>query len=392
MSIQFQIDSSNIRISDIVFANNKSCNGVIDGSSNVSFSSFRYNILNNRNKHFVQQQDVIGTGIDNHTSSLVNDKIYIIGGSIGVNTYTNKVLVYDISNNSWSTDSTNGIERFGHSAIYYQPTQRIYLFGGFKDVYYNDTMYYDIGLKTLTTISPLDTKPTARKDHAYTLGGNYDKMYIIGGFGGSSTYYNDTWYFDILSEEWNEVTTSGTPPSVRTLSTCIYYRGDGGAGSEKKIYLFGGFGGSDTYYNDVYILDLSTDSNGSWSNVTISGSSPNVMGGHTMNYLPGSDCFLVFGGFSSTGGSTTYYNDIWKFNMRKKWWIKDYNNTVSDPSGIYLHTSELYNDTTTNRYQLFVFGGRTETGGLQNKTWSCDFGNVLTVPLKISDLSGQEFY
>ena len=360
MSIQIQIDSSNISISHIVKANNSSCNDFIDGSSNVSFSSFRYNILNNRNKHFVQQH-VIETEIGHHTSSLVNDKIYIIGGSIGVNTYTNKVLVYDISNNSWSTDSTNGIERYGHSAIYYQATQRIYLFGGFKDVYYNDTMYYDIGLKTLTTISPLDTKPTARRDHAYTLGGgNYDKMYIIGGKGDSSTYYNDTWCFNIFSEEWNEVTTSGTPPSVRTKSTCIYYRGDGGAGSEKKIYLFGGFGGSNTYYNDVYILDLSTDLNGSWSIVTISGNSPNLMEGHTMNYLPGSDCFLVFGGFSSIGGNTTYYNDIWKFNMRKKWWIKDYNNTVSDPSGIYLHTSELYNDTTTNRYHLFVFGGRTK--------------------------------
>jgi len=388
MSIQIQIPSSNIKISGIVLANNSSCNAVIDGSSNVSFSSFRYNILNNQHKHFVQQH-VIGTGIDNHTSSLVNDKIYIIGGSIGI-TYTNKVLVYDISNNSWSTDSTNGIERLAHSAIYYQPTQRIYLFGGFKDsMYYNDTMYYDIASKTLTTVS-LSTKPSARSGHAYTLGGdNYDKMYIIGGKGDSSTYYNDTWCFNIFSE-WNEVTTSGTPPSVRTQSTCIYYRGDGGAGSEKKIYLFGGFGGSGTYYNDVHILDLSTDLNGSWSNVTISGSSPNVMDGHTMNYLPRSDCFLVFGGFSSIGGSSTYYNDIWKFNMRTNTWIKDYNNTVSDPSGIYLHTSELYND--TNRYYLFVFGGRTKTGGLQNKTWSCDIGNILTVPLKISDLSGQEFY
>lgn len=390
MSVQIQIVSSNIRISDIVFANNKSCNGVIDGSSNVSFSSFRYNILNNRNKHFVQQH-VIETEIGYHTSSLVNDKIYIIGGSIGLNTYTNKVLVYDISNNSWSTDSTNGIERLAHSAIYYQPTQRIYLFGGFggTSTYYNDTMYYDIGLKTLTTISPT-TKPDARRGHAYTLGGDDDKMYIIGGLGGSSTYYNDTWYFDILNEEWIGVTTSGTPPSVRTNSTCIYYRGDGGDGSEKKIYLFGGFGGSTTYYNDVHILDLSTDSNGSWSNVTTSGSSPNVMSGHTMNYLTGSDCFLVFGGFSFIG-SVAYYNDIWKFNMRTNTWIKDYYNTVSDPSGIYLHTSELYNDTTTNRYQLFVFGGRTKTG-LQNKTWSCDFANVLADPLKISDLSGQEFY
>ena len=388
MSIQIQILSSNIKISDIVFANNRSCNAVIDGSSNVSFSSFRYNILNNQHKHFVQQH-VIGDEISKHTSSLVNDKIYIIGGSIGVNSYTNKVLVYDISNNSWSTDSTNGIERASHSAIYYQPTQRIYLFGGQNSVYHNDTMYYDIASKTLTTVS-LSTKPSARSGHAYTIGGDYNKMYIIGGKGDSSTYYNDTWYFDIMSSEWNLVTTSGTPPSVRFHSTCIYYRGDGGAGSEKKIYLFGGHGGSNTYHNDVHILDLIDDSHGSWSNVTTAGSPPNAMSGHTMNYLPRSDCFLVFGGFRLISGTTTYYNDIWKFNMRTNTWIKDYNNTVSDPSGIYLHTSELYND--TNRYYLFVFGGRTHTGGLQNKTWSCDIGNILTVPLKISDLSGQEFY
>lgn len=390
MSIQIQIPSSNIKISGIVLANNSSCNAVIDGSSNVSFSSFR-NVLNNRNKHFVQQQDVNVTGINNHTSSLVNDKIYIIGGSIGLNTYTNKVLVYDISNNSWSTDSTNGIERLSHSAIYYQPTQRIYLFGGKNNTtHYNDTKYYDIASKTLTTVS-LSTKPSARSGHAYTSTYYYgygDKMYIIGGIDNNGTYLNDTWYFDILSEEWNEVTTSGTPPDGRTKSSCIYYHGDGGAGGEKKIYLFGGFSGNSTYHNNVHILDLTTDLDGSWSNVTISGSSPDVMSGHTMNYLPGSDCFLVFGGFSSIGGST-YYNDIWKFNMRTNTWIKDYNNTVSDPSGIHLHTSVLYNDTTT---KLFVFGGRTETGGLQNKTWRCDIGYVLTEPLKISDLSGQTFY
>lgn len=387
------IGSSNIKISDIVLANNNSCNGIIDGNSNVSFSSFRYNLLNNTNKQFVQKKNV-DDHLEGHTGSLVNNKIYIIGGHNGSNTYSNIVLVYDIPNNSWVVDSPNGVEKMNHSAIYYQPTKRIYLFGGVRSSllglysFKNDTMYYDIELKTFTTIS-LSTKPSARDGHAYTLGGGLlNKMYIIGGKNNSS-YFNDTWYFDILSEEWIEVTTSGTSPSARSLSTCIYYRGDGGGGSEKKIYLFGGHNGS-TYHNDVHILDLSTDENGSWSNVTISGSSPNVMSGHTMNYLPGSDCFLVFGGFS---GSSSYYNDIWKFNMRTNTWIKDYHNTVSKPSGIHLHISQLYNNTTTNRYQLFVFGGSTQAG-LQDKIWDCDIGNIFASsnPLKISDLSGQEFY
>ena len=389
MSIEIQIPSSNITISGIVFANNNSCNAVIDGSSNVSFSSFRSNILDNTNKQFVQKKNV-DDHLEGHTGSLVNNKIYIIGGHNGSNTYSNLVLVYDIPNNSWVVDSPNGVEKMNHSAVYYELTKRIYLFGGVTsnllglNFFKNDTMYYDIELKTFTTIS-LSTKPSARDGHAYTLGGDLlNKMYIIGGRGGSSTYYNDTWYFDILSENWIEVATSGTSPSARSLSTCIYYRGDGGGGSEKKIYLFGGHNGS-TYHNDVHILDLSTDENGSWSNVTISGSPPHVMSGHTMNYLPGSDCFLVFGGFS---GSSSYYNDIWKFNMRTNTWIKD---LVSGPSGIHLHTSVLYNDTTTNRYQLFVFGGSTQAG-LQDKIWRCDFGNVLTDPLKISDLSGQRFY
>ena len=77
---------------------------------------------------------------------------------------------------------------------------------------------------------------------------------ILCRFGGSdhqrSSYYNDTWSFDISTRKWTELQCTGFIPSARRKHAAVLV--------DDVMYVFGGYTGK-TYSDDMYALQLSSE-------------------------------------------------------------------------------------------------------------------------------------
>ena len=82
-------------------------------------------------------------------------------------------------------------------------------------------------------------------------------MIIFGGQDGSISALNDVHSFNLSSNAWTQITTSGSSPSARYSHSAVLYNGD-------QMIIFGGNGGSATF-NDVHSLDLSSNA---WTQIT----------------------------------------------------------------------------------------------------------------------------
>jgi N-acetylneuraminic acid mutarotase len=79
-------------------------------------------------------------------------------------------------------------------------------------------------------------------------------MIVFGGKEGfySRNYFNDTYSFDLEKMKWQKLDTSGDVPSIRCWHSAVT--------CGHSMLIFGGFyiTNSETYYNDVRLLNLKT--------------------------------------------------------------------------------------------------------------------------------------
>ncbi|KAK3284823.1 hypothetical protein CYMTET_7546, partial [Cymbomonas tetramitiformis] len=100
--------------------------------------------------------------------------------------------------------------------------------------------------------------PNPRAGHSTTIAGN--SVYLVGGRGDGDTYYNDTICFNLRTEQWNVVSErSSFQPRAHHSATLI----------ENEIWIIGGSDQRDVY-QDVHVLNLKSLV---WRNET-----PNVHG------------------------------------------------------------------------------------------------------------------
>jgi N-acetylneuraminic acid mutarotase len=82
---------------------------------------------------------------------------------------------------------------------------------------------------------------TPEQRHGHSCIVYNDTVVIFGGYDGSKK--NDTWAYDLTTNTWNKLTTSGTPPNPRAYHSVVLY-GD-------KMVVFGG-----SNKNDVWTFEL----------------------------------------------------------------------------------------------------------------------------------------
>ena len=93
---------------------------------------------------------------------------------------------------------------------------------------------------------PLGAKPSPLSQHTSCLHlGRY--MVVFGGYNTSNGHLNELWIFDLHALSWTSPEYFGTPPSKR--------RGHGAAIIRDKMYIFGGFDGT-SHLNDLHCIDL----------------------------------------------------------------------------------------------------------------------------------------
>lgn len=139
--------------------------------------------------------------IDEHTATLVNEKLYIFGGNIS-GFKSNQIFVFDISKKKWSAIETeNGpCERSCHSATLSK--ECIYVFGG-KDQdtnKLNDLWEFNIKTSKWTELQSKSDLPLSRSGHSTCLFNNY--LVVFGGIHELTQEMNDIQAYDFGQKQW----------------------------------------------------------------------------------------------------------------------------------------------------------------------------------------------
>lgn len=193
------------------------------------------------------ETDTWSTGIDlpvekySFESVLYKDKIYTIGGYNKTDGLLTRVDVFDLKTNTWSTVSEMPTPRSSFVAEVYN--NKIYCIAGETYEGYTGKMeVYDIETNTWTEGKPLSVPRGDIDGVIYE-----DKIYCVGGYDGTLAR-NEVEVYDIKSNTWN--TASSLNESRYSLTNVIY---------RNEIYAIGGYGLAHNALNTVEVYDVNTD-------------------------------------------------------------------------------------------------------------------------------------
>ncbi|TIA85542.1 hypothetical protein E3P99_03964 [Wallemia hederae] len=172
-----------------------------------------------------------------HSMGLVGDKLYIYGGQVNGDFFSD-IATFDLA--QLSTPGPCSWEflepaneppprRTGHITVTYQ--DKIYIFGGTDGQYhYNDVWMFDYTNRQWSELSCIGYHPVPREGHSATI--VKDVMYIFGGRGTDGKDLGDLAGFNIPKRRWFAFQSMGPSPSGRsgqTMST-----------SGDSVFVFGG--------------------------------------------------------------------------------------------------------------------------------------------------------
>lgn len=237
--------------------------------------------------------------------------------------------------------------RYAHSLASLNQ-DNIILFAGRKDVdILNDTWIYNISTNNWISVSA-SPSPLHRYWHSMSYIDD-GKALMFGGNvkNGSIESNNETWIFDISANTWTQLTPISSP-QPRAFSPLAYIM-------EDKVILFGGENGS--LYNDTWMFDLSDNT---WTNMQPA-NSPTARSNYSLVYI-GSNRACLFGGIGEDG--FTKLNDTWIYDLNDNNWIEDSNSISPNPRQAHQMTETSMSSSTNP----ILFGGYS-VDGINNETW-----------------------
>ncbi|KAF2839079.1 hypothetical protein M501DRAFT_1057378 [Patellaria atrata CBS 101060] len=169
-----------------------------------------------------------------HTLNILGSKIYIFGGQVERDFY-NDLIAFDLNalqtpSNRWEVLIPNSREgytkekvppaRTNHSIVTWN--DRIYLFGGTDGVnWFNDVWTYDPRTNKWEDLDCIGYIPFAREGHAAAIVG--DTMYVFGGRTKEGNDLGDLAAFKIPSRRWYMFQNMGLSPSPRSGHSMTSY-------------------------------------------------------------------------------------------------------------------------------------------------------------------------
>jgi hypothetical protein len=170
-------------------------------------------------------------------------------------------------------------------------------FGGWDESYLGDT--WELTGSTWTEFNVANSPP-ARTGHAMSYDSAREVAVLFGGYNGS--YLSDTREWD--GSSWTQISSGDVPPA-RTGHAMSYDSTRG------VTVLFGGYD-SASFKVDTWEWDGSN-----WTSITPSGTSPPARGFHAMSYDPTRNATVLFGGVD---GDQNNFNDTWEWDGQS--WTK----------------------------------------------------------------------
>jgi N-acetylneuraminic acid mutarotase len=201
-----------------------------------------------------------------HSMVSYRDAVYIFGG------FKDKLRFKDLQKYSFThrrwqeipSSSSSPPGRVGHSAVVFDSC--MYLFGGWSGRDTLDDLYqFNCDNTVYARIHGRGAAPAKRYRHSAMVYGR--SMFIFGGTSKSQQRFADLTEFNFDYQQWNTITTLGTPPSARTF----HCTGMFGA----KMFIFGGFDGE--RLNDLHSIMLPGGSNEDEQKATTPRNGPTLM-------------------------------------------------------------------------------------------------------------------
>ncbi|CAB5327282.1 galactose oxidase [Rhizophagus irregularis] len=257
-----------------------------------------------------------------HTATLIEDKIYILGGAVppradnglspketflylDVSTpfSTNEVKYIDISNNNAVPSHRYAIATKGGTN-----NSTLFLYGG--DNFANQTkeLVYTFDAQHSTWSVPKITgDPDPPKGTSYMFPViDYNELFYL--FGGSFPYVNDMHILDTINLSWKKASSIGAP-SERDNYGAVFL-------PNKKIIYIGGYGNGLLPLNEVFLYDTI---NNSWERKETDGIVPTPRAAFSAILGLDGQSVIIFGGESATPLSreiALYVLNLNKFRWR----------------------------------------------------------------------------
>ena len=255
------------------------------------------------------------------------------------------------------------------SLVYDEAQDRLIMYGGnvapvmcpfFSRTPSLDIWAFELDCNNWQVLSP-PASPPARVRHAAAVDTSRNRMVIFGGRQGTSSPYvflNDVWAFDLASDSWSQIVTSGVAPAPRDDAVMEY------DALNDRMVIFGGdtdFTGTlNGRQGDLWTLDMQT---GAWTQLTPAGPTPpaRLLHGSANNGTG----MLVFGGALDF---FVYLRDMWQFDYMSNTWTE-----IPNASGAAIPDTRFGPSAFADpaRERALVFGGHDEAAlGNRNDTWA----------------------
>ncbi|XP_071511998.1 uncharacterized protein [Diadema antillarum] len=261
--------------------------------------------------------------------------------------------------------------RYGHHMCVIG--QKIFLFGGKHDLQADRCLsglyVYNVEKKTWNQQQTSGTEPVAHSSAACVVG---QRIYVFGGLIDGQAV-DDIHCYDTDCQWWVKLTVTGVPPSPRCDAAC--------AAVDKFIYVFGGTGGTNMWFNDIHVFNTEKLN---WKILSrVEGDSPPPRGSHTFVAHVDKDIY-VFGGSNDSNTSQPTYGDLYKFSLDKRKWKRPFFSGCA-PARRSGHTAFIH------RNKLMIIGGSNEDSDFNDVHVAKLINPSKRQPLKVSANRMHEF-
>ena len=215
---------------------------------------------------------------------------------------------------TWSliTQNAGPSGRFGHTSVWDEKGQKIWVHGGSGEDVLNDLWVFDV--KTSTWIDQSNADQTNRSStqvsypsprlhrHAMVWDPDRDTLWIAGGFD-SGNFVKEVWKY--AHNTWFRFADSTVPgPSARSDHVAIW------DASNAALWIHGGFDGMEK--EDLWKFDTRE---GSWHHIQVN-ISPSARANHVAAWDDTNQALWIHGGHASE----VFYRDLWRFSPSNSMW------------------------------------------------------------------------
>ena len=272
-------------------------------------------------------------GRNRHTSVVFDDKVWVLGGTVG-----RRESWYSSDGESWTmaSNSSWGYDVYDHTSVAFDG--KMWILGGYTGSSTGSNDYVSSSIDGVTW-SVVDANADWHFRYYHSSVVFDDKMWVMGGLRYTSSYYNDVWSSS-TGNPWSS--NAGAPWAGRQHHTSVVF--------DDKMWVLGGHTSSGSV-NDVW---YSGDGN-SWGQAAANADWSDRRWHTTLAY---DDKLWVLGGYESSGDRK---NDVWYSTDGADW---ESATSVADWDPRDRHTSVVFRD------RMWVIGGYSTTDSTEQDVWA----------------------